>query len=148
MEIIDFYKDPNKEYWLNKISESDWDAADFLCELIRKNELISLLGKETKLFLLVDNKELISFLTFSNIDDIETDELTPWIGFVYTFPKFRGNRYIGKLIDHVKIYARDIGYDNIYISTNAIGLYEKYGFTFYKILKDRSGEDSRVYSLK
>lgn len=33
----------------------------------------------------------------------------------------------------------------IYISTNHIGLYEKYGYEFYKMEKDIEGKDSRVY---
>ena len=34
---------------------------------------------------------------------------------------------------------------NICISTNHVGLYEKYGFEFYKTMKAVDGEDSRVY---
>ena len=41
--------------------------------------------------------------------------------------------------------AKKNGNKNIYISTNEIGLYEKYGFEFYTILKDLGDKDSRVY---
>ena len=34
---------------------------------------------------------------------------------------------------------------DIYISTGETGLYEKYGYQFWKIMKDAYGEDSRVY---
>ena len=34
---------------------------------------------------------------------------------------------------------------DIYISTGETGLYEKYGYQFWKIMKDVHGEDSRVY---
>lgn len=33
----------------------------------------------------------------------------------------------------------------IYISTGETGLYEKYGYTFYQLMKDENEEDSRVY---
>jgi len=33
----------------------------------------------------------------------------------------------------------------IYISTGETGLYEKYGYSFWKMMKDVNGEDSRVY---
>ena len=33
----------------------------------------------------------------------------------------------------------------IYISTGETGLYEKYGYSFWKMMKDMNGEDSRVY---
>ena len=34
---------------------------------------------------------------------------------------------------------------DIYISTGETGLYEKYGYQFWKIMKDVAGDDSRVY---
>ena len=33
----------------------------------------------------------------------------------------------------------------MYISTNHIGLYEKYGYEFFQMMKDVGWEDSRVY---
>ena len=146
IKVIEYFKEENKEYCLSKIKECDWGAGKFLSELIQKNELTKLLGQNTKLLLLVNELELISFCTFSDIDDIETTVLTPWIGFVYTFPKYRGNRYMGKLISYAEELAKTNGFSNIYISTNQEGLYEKYGFSFLKCMKDRNGEDSRVYT--
>ncbi len=146
MKVIDYFSTDNQEYWLSKIKESDWDAGHFLYELIKKNELTKLVGENTKVLLLTNESELISFCTLSDVDDIETTELTPWIGFVYTFPKYRGNRYMGKLFSYAEDFFRANGYSNIYISTNQEGLYEKYGYTFFQIMKDRSGEDSRVYT--
>jgi len=71
----------------------------------------------------------------------------PWIGFVYTFPKFRGNRFIGKLLEYAKNVAENNGANQIYISTSHTGLYEKYGYSFYKMMKDHEGHDSRVYKI-
>ena len=95
--------------------------------------------------MLVDEDRLISFCTFADKDDIQPTELTPWIGFVYTFPEYRGNHYIGKCLAHAEELAKEAGIKNIYISTNHTGLYEKYGYEFYEIMKDIAGEDSRVY---
>ena len=146
MKVIEYFETDNQEYWLSKIKECDWSAGKFLFELIKKNEVIKLLGQNTKLLLLTNDLELISFCTLSDIDDIETAELTPWIGFVYTFPKYRGNRYIGKLLSYAIESAKSNGFTNVYISTDQEGIYEKYGFTFLKIMKDRRAEDSRVYT--
>ena len=41
--------------------------------------------------------------------------------------------------------AKNDGHKHIYISTGETGLYEKYGYHFWKIMKDVHGEDSRVY---
>ena len=148
MKIIDYFLAEDRECWFSRIKESDWDAAQFLCELLETNSLKRLVGEKTKLLLLIDGEELISFCTFAERDDIPNTELTPWIGWVYTFPKYRGNRYAGKLLDHARELAFEQGHANIYISTNAVGLYEKYGYTFYKIMQDLGGEDSRVYTTQ
>ncbi|MBQ6119351.1 MAG: GNAT family N-acetyltransferase, partial [Clostridia bacterium] len=75
-------------------------------------------------------------------------ELTPWIGFVYTFPARRGHRYAGLLFAEAERLARAEGVDEVYLSTNHIGLYEKYGFTYKTMLTDPDGNPSRVYGKK
>lgn len=47
---------------------------------------------------------------------IADTKLTPWIGFVYTFPNYRGNRYIGKLISYAEEVAKLQGFTNVYIN--------------------------------
>ncbi len=145
MKVIEYFSTDNQEYWLSKIKECDWVAGHFLYELIKKNELTNLVGENTKVLLLTNELELISFCTLSDVDDIETTELTPWIGFVYTFPKYRGNRYMGQLFTYAIEVAKSNGFKSIYISTDKEGIYEKYGFSFVGIMKDRHDEDSRVY---
>lgn len=148
MKIIEYFASKNKDYWLSKINESDWGAGKFLADLLEKDELTKLCGQNTRVLLLTDESELVSFCTFADLDDIQPTELTPWIGFVYTFPKYRGNRYIGMLISYAEELAKAHGFTDMYISTNEEGLYEKYGFVFYRIMKDINGEDSRVYIKK
>ena len=145
MKIIEYFSTGNKEYWLSKIKESDWGAGQFLYDLLKNQKLKPYVGENTKVLLLVDGENLVSFCTFADKDDIQPTELTPWIGWVYTFQNYRGNRYIGKLLSHAEILAKEAGMKNIYISTNHNGLYEKYGYEFYEMMKDMNGEDSRVY---
>ena len=95
--------------------------------------------------MLTEGDELISFCTLAEKDDIQPTELTPWIGFVYTFPQHRGHRYSGGLLSHAEEKARVQGADRVHISTNHNGLYEKFGYEFFCMMKDIDGEDSRVY---
>ena len=44
--------------------------------------------------------------------------------------------------------AKKEGRSHIYISTGENGLYEKYGYIFWKIMKDADGHDSRVYKIE
>ncbi len=145
MNIIEYFSTENKEYWLSKIKESDWGAGQFLYELLKNQKLKEYVGENTKVLMLVEEENLISFCTFADKDDIQPTELTPWIGWVYTFPNYRGYRYVGKLLSYAEELAKVDGINNIYISTNHNGLYEKYGYEFYEMMKDMHGEDSRVW---
>ena len=125
----------------------DWDAGQYLYRLLRNGELKSLAGKTALVPMLIEEEtnKLVAFCTFAPLDDIQPTCLTPWIGFVYTFQVFRGHRYAGKLLGYAESLATVMGKEYVYISTGHTGLYEKYGYDFWKIQKDVSGNDSRVY---
>lgn len=145
MEIKELYSIENREYWIAQIKKSDWAAGQFLYELITKNKLKELCGETTKVFLLTDGGQLVSFCTLAELDDVRDTDIGPWIGFVYTFPQFRGHRHMGSLLDFAYQTAKNDGAKQVYISTGETGLYEKYGYSFYQMMKDMNGEDSRVY---
>ena len=148
MKIIDYFSSNHQEYWLNQIKRSDWRAGQYLYDLLLNHQLKKLCGDRTRLLLLTEGQVLISFCTYAERDDIPEPSLTPWAGFVYTFPEFRGKRRIGKLLEYAYALAKNDGYEYLYISTGETGLYEKYGCSFWKTLKDVHGEDSRVYRMK
>lgn len=145
MRIIEYFTTEEKEHWLQEIKKSDWGAGQFLYDLLKENRLQEAVGQNALVPMLVDGDRLVAFCTFAPLDDIQPTEMTPWIGFVYTFPEYRGHRYAGMLLDYAESIATIMGKEYIYISTGHMGLYEKYGYTFYKMEKDIGGEDSRVY---
>lgn len=147
MDVKEFYSIADQEYWLSQIKKCDWGAGQYLYDLLCKNELKKLCGETTRVFLLADNRELVSFCTLAEVDDIRDSELSPWIGFVYTFPQYRGHRYMGILLEFAYLTAKSDGARHLYISTGETGLYEKYGYSFYQEMKDMNGEDSRVYCI-
>lgn len=147
MEIINYFDVDDKIFCKEEIGKSDWGAGQYLYRLLNNNQLLDLCGNSTKVLMLVEGKTLISFCTLAEQDDVRDASLTPWIGFVYTFPEFRGHRYLGKLLEYAKNVAASEGATHIYISTDHMGLYEKYGYSFYKLMKDDENQDSRVYKI-
>ena len=95
MEILSYFETEDRDHWYKEIGRSDWDGASFLQWLIREERFFETLGERSRLLLLTEGDELISFCTYSETDDIPDTELTPWIGFVYTFPAHRGHRNVG-----------------------------------------------------
>ena len=145
MKIIEYCTTEKKEHWLNEIEKCDWGAGQFLHQLLKENNLKSTVGETALVPMLVNGEELAAFCTFAPLDDIQPTDMSPWVGFLYTFPKYRGHRYAGLLLDYAESIATVMGREYIYISTGHTGLYEKYGYEFYKMEKDIEGKDSRVY---
>ena len=145
MKVIDFFESENREHWLNELGRSDWRAAAFLCRLLKEGGFFEAVGEKSTVLLLTEGDELISFCTFAEKDDIQPTALTPWIGFVFTFPQHRGKRCARLLFDEIERRSKKEGIPRVYLSTNHTGLYEKYGFEFLTVMKDLDGEPSRVY---
>ena len=144
MEIIDYFKSDNQNYWLAEIKKGDWRAIPTLVRFIEENSFHENLG-EGMLLLLTDGDSLLSFVTFAERDSIDDDSISPWVGFVYTFPKYRGHRYVGKLIRRCEEIAAENGVSTIFVCTDHVGLYEKYGFSYIESRVDIYGGDSRIY---
>ena len=62
MEIIDYFETDNKAFWKEEIKKCDWDAGQFLYELLENNRLLELCGESTKLLMLVEGKPLFHFV--------------------------------------------------------------------------------------
>ena len=62
-----------------------------------------------------------------------------------TFLEYRRQHCAGQLLDCAESIAAVRERKYTYISTNYIGLYEKYGYAFLKTAKDISGGETRIY---
>ena len=147
LQILDYHLLSDKGIWLRQIRSGNWRAAPFLADLLQADRFYAYLGEKSKLLLLAEGENLVSFCVYAERDEIPDPELTPWVGFVYTFPEYRGKRRVGKLLEHAYLLAKADGFPCLYLSTEEVGLYEKYGFTFWKSMKTRHGEDTRVYRI-
>ena len=144
MKIINYFDCENREALAEKIAACDWSAARFLVKLLQTGTFEDTLGGWGALYLLMEGEELVSFLTLTGQDAVRDEGLTPWIGFVYTVPGYRGHRHAGQLLAHAESVAAGRGYSKIYIATDHVGLYEKYGYTYQENRIDCWGDDMRV----
>lgn len=143
MEIIEYFKNQDKG-WIKKIRKCDWGSAWFLADLLEREKFQETVGGG-ELFIMADGDRLAAFATLANKDCINDDSLFPWIGFVFTAPEYRGHRYSGEVIDYACNKVKNQGYNKVYIATDHIGFYEKYGFIYMENRIDIYGEDSRTY---
>ena len=145
MQIIELLSLENKSRYVDNLKNCEWVAAKFLANLIEEDKLEEMCGPNPKVLMLLDGENIVSFSTYVFQDEIRDETLFPWVGFVYTFPKYRGNRCFGILLNHIVKLAKEDGYNKIFVSTNEVGLYEKYGFMYFCNMLDITGNDSRIY---
>ena len=145
MQFIDIFRLKDQAHWIEKIAQGDWGAATFLAKLLSEGNFHAVLGDGT-VYLLTKEDEIVSFVTLTHQDCINDKTLFPWLGFFYTFPQYRGHRYGGKLLDYAVAQAGAQGYGQVWLATDHVGLYEKYGFTYRFDRVDVYGENSRIYT--
>lgn len=143
IEIFDYYEQDNnfKKILLEQINEPIWAGAKHLYDNIKND------SDHGYLFIMFDKDKnhIISFGTLHDFDEIESDTLKPWIGYIYTFRSYRGNRYSEKLIKYILNIAKENGNEFVYLSSDNQGMYEKYGFDFYKMMRTVRGNETQVF---
>lgn len=114
-----------------------WRAGPFLAAKMKNNEFKDW---ERVCAACIDGKAA-GFCTLTEKDELPGKyAFSPFIGFMFVDEPYRGKRLSELMINQVSSYARELGYDTIYIMSGEIGLYEKYGF-------EKLGCDETIYGL-
>lgn len=149
MEVVEYFSSENKESLKQQIARADWAGARFLLKLLNNiKDFDELLGNNGKLFMLMEGAKVVSFVTLTNQDCVRDLSMLPWLGFLYTYPDYRGNRYSETILNYAELAAKSEWYSVVYLATDHIGLYEKYGYTYMETRKDYWNEESRIYYKK
>ena len=98
-------------------------------------------------YLLMHHDEIIGCCGVIPNDFISRMDLGPWLCALYVDENYRGNRYSEKLIARVKDDMQKAHYKALYLCTDHIGLYEKYGFSYIGDGYHPWGESSRIYEI-
>lgn len=119
-----------------------WRAGKFLSNMMRENSFSDIER------VLVAHKcdRIVGFCTFYEKDALPEDSgYTPFIGFVFVDENSRGKRVSEKMIDEACKYAKDIGFEAMYIVSGEHGLYEKYGFEKIDELETIYGDVDQLF---
>lgn len=94
--------------------------------------------------ILLDDNELIGFISLFEQDGEERHDLKPWYATMYVKEKYRGNGYSKILNDAIINEAKNRGFEKLYLKTSLVNYYEKFGAIYIEDLKN--GE--KLYYIK
>ena len=81
-------------------------------------------------------------------DFISRMDLYPWVCALFIDENHRGNNYASLLLEKAKSDAQKAGFDSLYLCTEHINYYEKFGYHYIGQGYHPWGEESRIYELK
>jgi GNAT superfamily N-acetyltransferase len=99
-------------------------------------------------YVLEKEGDLIGCAGLITNDFISRGDLYPWICALFIEEKHRGHAYGTLLIDQAKSDAQRGGFEYLYLSTEHVGYYEKYGFTYIGQGYHPWGAESRIYEIR
>ena len=101
--------------------------------------------KVLKVLGLIKNNNLIGFISLFKYDGDERRDLTPWYATMYIKKEYRGKGYSKILNNAILKEADKLGYKKVYLKTNLINYYEKFGAQY--IEKMSNGDQLYYYDL-
>lgn len=117
--------------WGTKKSEQEMEKYinDKIIKINNNDKVILILG-------LIDNKELLGFISLFKYDGDERKDLSPWYATMYVKEQYRGLGYSKLLNNELLKEAKNMGFNIIYLKTDLINYYEKFGFKYIETLKN------------
>ena len=101
-----------------------WGAGKILSKQMLEDEFNDL----ERVFVAIDDSNIAGYCTFAATDCIPDVSYTPYISFVFVGEEYRGKRLGEKMICCALKYAKELGFDSVYLVSDHENLYEKYGF--------------------
>ena len=105
-------------------------------------------GSLPQWYLLKREDEIIGCAGLITNDFISRGDLYPWICGLFVEERHRGNGYAGLLMEKAQGDAKAAGFGYVYLCTEHIGYYERYGFEYVGQGYHPWGEESRIYEIK
>lgn len=81
-----------------------------------------------KVFVAREGDEIAGYCALTAQDGFPELPYTPYVNSVFVGEKYRGHRLSETMIRAVENYAKEIGFTEIFLLTDHVNLYEKYGY--------------------
>lgn len=131
MKIISIKEQPEYKDTAIRYFQSKWASENSM--MVYEDcitNCITTLNPLPQWYLLIDNERIIGCAGLITNDFISRMDLYPWVCALYIEKEHRGNAYGSILPNKAKEDAKVGGFSHLYLCTDHIGYYEKYGFKY------------------
>lgn len=147
MKIISVRKNP--EYREKAISyiQQKWSLID---PVIYENSITHSISSQSALpqwYLLESDSKIIGCAGLITNDFISRMDLYPWLCALYIDEYYRGNNYASLLINQAINDSRNAGFRNLYLCTDLMEYYERFGFQYIGQGYHPWEEESKIYTI-
>lgn len=142
--MLKIYNIKDKQEYLKEVAiltQKEWGKtcntqAEFNQKILRKIEKIknNLDNKNYCKLILLDNDELIGFISIFEHDCDERKNLSPWYATMFVKKEYRGNGYSKILNNEILKEAKSRGFKRLYLKTTLDNYYEKFGAKYLETL--------------
>ncbi len=101
-----------------------WSAGPHLAKQMRSNGFT----QWERVFVAFVDSDIAGYCTFTKTDCIPDAPYTPYVGFLFVGEQYRGKRLSQKILSSVLQYAKGLDFEEVYLVSDHVNLYEKYGF--------------------
>lgn len=147
MKIISIRKEPSYAEMATRYIQSKWASEESM--MLYEDCIAHCIDAQAPLpqwYVLMSNDEIIGCAGLITNDFISRMDLYPWVCAVYIEESHRGHAYGALLLEQAKEDAKQHGFPQLYLCTDHIGLYERYGFSYIGTGYHPWGESSRIYA--
>lgn len=148
MEIISVREKPEYKQKAIEYFQKTWASVS---PIIYEDCIVHSISAKNPLpqwYLLKDADEIIGCAGLITNDFISRMDLYPWVCAIFIDERFRGNNYGSLLLEKAKEDTKRRGFECLYLCTDHIGYYEKFGFNYIGQGYHPWNEESRIYELK
>lgn len=101
---------------------------------------------DTAFALLEDGWKIVGYCALCREDYIPDCPYTPWCSYVFVDEAYRGRGCVGLLLKAAKELSRAKGFETLYVCSDHVGLYEKYGFSALETRLSRDDTPQRIFA--
>lgn len=105
-------------------------------------------SKIPRWYLMMNDDEIIGSYGLIANDFISRQDLYPYLCALHINKDYRGKALGSVLLKHGQKQAKKLGFDKLYLCTDHVGYYEKYGWHYIGNGYTVSGEPTRLYETK